>query len=111
MAGRVDDCEVRQAPVADRRAARADPPHCPLAVEVVRVHARPGGPALTLDLEQRLVGVVAEELELLEPNVEAELPKRSGHRLGGLPRRFAPGGARADPACQPFDEIHDGHPS
>ena len=109
--GRVDDREVRQAPVADRRVARADPPHRSLAVEVVRVHARPGGPALALDLEQRLVGVVAEQLELLEPHVEAELPKRAAPPVGGLRRRVAPGGARADPACEPLDEIHDGQPS
>ena len=108
---RIDDREDREEPVADRRTAHADPRDRPLAVEVVGVHARPGGPPLALDLEERLVGVVGEQLELLEPHGQAQLPKGVGDRIGGPRRRVAAGRARADAARQSLDEIHAGHPS
>ena len=69
-------------PLADRCRRRADPLHGPLAVERVRVHARADVPPLALDLELRLVGLVAEQVELLEPRLEPELTKRVRHDVG-----------------------------
>src|SRR5437763_451252 len=73
--GREELAEARLADVTD----------APLddAVGRVRVHARAGGPPLAGDLELRLVGVVAEEVELLEERLEAEVAKRVGHGFGG----------------------------
>ena len=108
---RIDDCEVREPSVADRGAAPPDPAHHALAVECVRVHARPGLPALALDLEQRLVRLVREQLELLEPHREAELPESFGHGVRRARGVGAPGSSRPDLACQCLHEVHQDQPS
>ena len=75
---------------------RADPPDCSLALERVGVHARAGGPALAFDLELRLVRLVADQVELLETRLEAELAEGIGDDVGGTRRLVGPGLARAD---------------
>ena len=74
----------------------------------MRVHARAGGPLLALDRELWLVGVVAEQLELLEARLQPELAKRGRDRIRGLSRSVAPGGARADVGREGVDEVHVG---
>ena len=102
----VDDREARQHAATDRRGRLADALHRPLAGERMRVHARSGGPPLALDRELRLVGVVADEVELLEPRLEPELAKRRSDGLGSLSRSLAARGARADAGREGVDEVH-----
>ena len=92
--------------VPDRSRRITDPLHGSLAVEGMGVHARPGGPALAVDLQFGLVGLVAEEIELLEPRLEAEVAKRVGDGLGGAERGVTPRGAGPDADRQRFHEVH-----
>ena len=68
--------------------------------------AGPGGPPLALDLQLRLVGLVADELELLEPWLEAKLAERIGDRVGRPNRCIAPGRAGPDAGGEGFDQVH-----
>ena len=58
----------------------------------MRIHARAGGPPLALDLELGLVGLVSEQVELLEPRLEAELAERVRDQVGGPRGRLDPAG-------------------
>ena len=70
------------------------------------IHARAGGPALALHLEERLVRVIAHELELLEPWFEAELGERGRDDVGGACCFVAARRPRADLRGQGGDQIH-----
>ena len=94
-------------PVADRVRRRADPAHRPFALERVRVHARADGPRLAFDLELRLVRLVADQVELLEPRLEAELPERVGDDVGGARSLVGPRLARADVDGECLDQVHE----
>ena len=105
---RIDNGERRQAAVADRRIGLADLAHRALAVEGVRVHARPSRPRVPLHLQPGLVGLVADEIELLELRFETEVAERIRHRLGRPLRLLAPGRARADADRERLDQVHVG---
>ena len=71
------------------------------------VHARADRPRLSLDLELRLVRLVADEVELLETRLEAELPERVRDDVRSTRRLIASGLARADIDCQCLDQVHE----
>ena len=62
-------------------------------------------------MENGLVRLVGEQLELLEPHREAELPESLGHGVGRPRGVGAPGSSRPDLACQCLHEVHQDHPS
>src|SRR5262249_51852923 len=72
----------------------------------MRVHAGAGGPLRAVDHELRLVGVVAEQWELLEAGPEAELPERVGDRFGRTLCRRRPCLANADLHAERLEEVH-----
>ena len=102
----IDDRECRQPSLADGRRALADAANATLDVGGMRVHAGAGGPVLTLDLEPRLVRLVPEQVELLEPGLQAELAERGRDRLGGARRLVRAGRARPDVRRKSLDEVH-----
>ncbi|HZT90653.1 MAG TPA: hypothetical protein VFA05_01295 [Gaiellaceae bacterium] len=102
----VDDGERRELPVADGRRALADLAHRPFAVERGGVSARSSRPALPLDLDERLVRLVPEQVELLEARLEPELAERVRDDVGGSRGRVAAGGARPDVGCERLDQVH-----
>src|SRR6476646_9423085 len=102
----IDDGEVRQFAVTDRRVRLTDPLDRSLACERMGIHARPGRPPLAVDLELRFVGVVADELELLEPGLEPELAERGSDGIRRTRRSVAACGPRADIGCERLDQVH-----
>ena len=67
----------------------------------------PGVPALALDLELRLVRLVAEQLELLEARLEPQLAERVGDRRP--PRASAaslPAVRGPTPTAERVDQVH-----
>ena len=70
------------------------------------VEARPGGPALAVDLELGLLRVVAEQRELLEARLEAELAERVCDRFGSARGLVGARRADADRPAQGVDEVH-----
>src|SRR5262249_27511032 len=100
-----EDVCVREE-AADRM--RAEPAHAALdgAVSGVRVDARPRIPALAVDLELRLVGVVAQQPELVKAGFEPGLTKSIGDRLGSAFRLGRAGLADADLDAQRLDQVH-----
>jgi hypothetical protein len=86
----------------------ADVAHTALddAFRRVRVHARAGVPAFAVDLELRLLGVVAEQRELLEARLEPRSAQRLGDRLRGPRRLRRSGGADADLDAERLEEVH-----
>src|SRR5207237_8612037 len=76
------------------------------AVGGMGVHARPGGPALAVDFELGLLGVVAEQRELLEVRIEAGGAEGIGDRSGGSGCLGGAGGADADRGPKRLHEAH-----
>ena len=70
------------------------------------VHTRPGVPALAVHLELGLVGFVADEVELLEARLEAQLAEGVCDRVGRASGGVAARGARPDLACERLDQVH-----
>ena len=68
----------------------------------------PAGQRSPSTSSSRLVRLVAEQVELLEPRLEAELPERvRDHGRRRATAVVAPGGARADVDCERLDQVHE----
>ena len=63
-------------------------------------------PHAALDLEPRLLGLVREQVELLETRLEAELAERVGDDVRGARHLRRAGGPRTDADGERFDEVH-----
>ena len=93
--------------LADGEDPVREPPHLSLHLAGVRVHAGAGLPALAVHLEQRLLGLVAEQRKLLEARLEPERGEGVRDRVRGTLGLGRPAAPDADLDRERAKQLHD----